>query len=213
MQGWGPGGLGSWGLPFTFTIQIPIPGIINKLSPIGSQTNASPVFTWTPDSNADWYYLWVGNPNNTVFSQWFSASTICSGSTCFYGNQQVFIGSYVWYVYGLGAGGAGPWGSPTSFSYALTLNSPIGNVSGANITYEWSNAGPITTWYRVWAGVNGGSAVLDQWVSSTNCNGATCSFTASGTIPNGNYIWYVQPYGPTYGNGAWSAPQSFSVSP
>ncbi len=211
VQGWGPGGYGSWGLPFTFTIQIPIPGVINKIAPIGNQISPDPIFSWTHDSNADWYYLWVGNPSNTVFSQWFSASTICSGGTCFYGNQQVFIGNYVWYVYGLGAGGAGPWGSPTAFSYHMTLNSPSGTYGGTNVTFDWDAVVPYTTWYRVWAGVNGGSAVVDQWVSSTNCNGTSCSYTASGVIPDGNYIWYVQPYGPTFGNGPWSPGLTFTI--
>ena len=213
VQGYGVGGNGSWGSPFTFTIEIPKPGIINKLAPIGSQSSATPTFSWTHDPNATWYYLWIGNPTNTFYTQWISASSACSGATCSFDTGQTFNGNFVWYVYGLGDGGAGPWGSPTNFSYTLTLNSPAGNVSGTNITYEWSDAGSTTTYYHLWVGMNGGSTVVDQWVNATSCNGTICSFTATGTLPNGNYTWYIQPYGPTYGNGAWSAPQSFSVNP
>lgn len=80
--------------------------------------------------------------------------------------------------------------------------------------YNWNDAGSTTTWYHIWAGTTPeNTTILNIWVdASTNCNGATCSYTHLATQPADDYIWYIQIYGPTYEYGPWSAGQNFSVS-
>ena len=207
-------GASNWSAPGNFTLDVPAPSAINKIEPDGNITSSTPAFTWDHDPNATWYHVWIGTSANTqLLDQWHEGSSVCMSGTCTVDTGLTFIGDFKWFVQGYGAGGNGPWGSPTNFSYALTLISPSGTVGGTDLDFEWSNAGSTTTWYHLWAGVNGGNAVLDQWVNSSNCGGVTCTYTATSTIPNGDYVWFVQPYGPSYGNGPWSIPKNFTVSP
>lgn len=215
VQGWdATNGNSNWSAPGNFTLDVPAPSIINKIEPDGNITSPTPTFTWDQDPNATWYHVWIGTSSDTqLLDQWYEGSSVCTSGTCTVDTGLTFIGDFKWFVHGYGAGGNGPWGSSTNFSYALTLISPLGTVGGTDLAFEWSNAGSTTTWYHLWAGVNGGNAVVDQWVAASSCNSTTCSYTATSTIPNGNYIWFVQSYGPSYGNGPWSASKNFTVSP
>jgi hypothetical protein len=70
--------------------------------------------------------------------------------------------------------------------------------------FTWP-ATPGATWYRIYINRNGGKYV-DQWVNVT-----TWTRTANG-MAGGNYEWWIQPWGPETGYGAWSAKAAFTIA-
>jgi hypothetical protein len=60
------------------------------------------------------------------------------------------------------------------------------------------------TWYLVWI-VRNGQKYMEQWVQEVT------TWTPPSDLPSGQYQWWIRPWGPTIGTGAWSAEARFSI--
>lgn len=215
VQPWGPGGLGSWGSPSSFTLEIPKPGIITKTAPIGTITDPTPDFSWQKDANSIWYHVVITTPSGSaLYDLWYADSTVCTGGNCSISSPGTFVGAFKWYVHGWGPGGSGPWGSPTDFAFNVTLISPTSNIDGRNPTFTWSDLGAETTQYQIYVTpTDSSSYYLKTLQANAVCNGTNCSHSTGITLLSSkSYNWFIQPIG-TYGSGAWSSPQGFGIDP
>jgi len=90
-------------------------------------------------------------------------------------------------------------------SMAIVKMSPSDGVTltSKRPAFEWP-AVPFATWYQVWINRNGQN-YLRQWVQGTN------TWTPSQDLPSGTYQWWVQPWGPLTGSGAWTATADFNI--
>jgi hypothetical protein len=72
-------------------------------------------------------------------------------------------------------------------------------------SFTWS-AMASATWYQIWINRNG-QTYETRWVS-----GATTWTPSVNGLPGGSYQWWVRPWSPATGCGAWAGPASFTIS-
>lgn len=72
-------------------------------------------------------------------------------------------------------------------------------------SFTWS-AMAGATWYQIWINRDG-KTYETRWIAD-----ATTWTPAASGLPGGNYQWWVRPWGPTIGSGAWAGPARFSIS-
>jgi hypothetical protein len=97
---------------------------------------------------------------------------------------------------------------------AATLVSPSGTITTHTPTYTW-NAVSVATWYYLQVNDPSGVRIL-QWYTAAACGCAsgtgTCSLTPTTVLASGAGRWWIQTNN-SVGNGPWSAPMDFTVSP
>jgi hypothetical protein len=214
-------GFGPWSAPLPFSTPTSPPAAATLVSPSGTITITTPVYTWNAVSNSTWYCLYVNDSKGNKIQQWYTAAAVgCASGT---GNCSVtptteVIGSCQWYIRTYNATGFGPWSAPLSFSTptsppaAATLVSPSGTFTTTTPTYMW-NAVSNSTWYCLW--VNDSTAnKIQKWytASAVGCASGTgtCSVTPTTVLATGGGQWWIQTYN-SVGYGPWSSPLSFTV--
>lgn len=210
-----------------FTVNMPVPGIVAKSAPAqgSTLTNVDVTFTWTAQSSATKYELYITGPNGFASDQVYvvGAGVTCT-SSCSLSRTLPANGAYTWYVRGGNAAGWGKWdaGEPTTYGgVAFTVNMPVPGaatlLTPANDAIIYQTNRPTFTWntvntatyYRLLV-VNGvGTAIYDQWLTKASvCPSSTCSFRLPNPIGFGSYTWQIQTYNIT-GVGALSATRAF----
>ncbi len=129
VQTYGSGVYGPWSSSLTFTLLNNNPGTVTLYAPSGATTDTTPTFTWSRDSNATWYQIWVSNSAGTkLFSQWYtSAQAGCSSASstvCFITPGTVSNSSYIFWVQTYGNGLYGPWSAPSYFQ-VVTVSTQV----------------------------------------------------------------------------------------
>jgi hypothetical protein len=85
-------------------------------SPTGPAGTSTPTFTWTAAPAATEYYVWVQMGGGVVYSSWFAATDVCTGSNCSVNPQHVFgTGTYSWFIRARDCTDFGPWSPPMTF--------------------------------------------------------------------------------------------------
>jgi|GEM_PF-616703 len=191
----------------------PIPAAVTgAVTPTGTINNAYPSFTWTPVTNATWYYFFINTPNAGSHTEWVNAGEFCTATLCTYIPVTPFEdGVYEWAVKTSNANGHGPW----SDVWDLTITG--GNIStvtvidipdsaSVNPTFTW-NTELGASWYRLL--VQGPAGIIhDQWYHESEvCVFADCAATPALYISPGTYTYWVQPWGYAYVYGPWSPSQ------
>ena len=159
--------------------------------------------------------LWFNGPNSKAANggsrvKMYAPSTWSSGSSYSHLDKKTFAGtSNSLMVYSIGPGSAqhNPgavtkgilkdmgWPFPAS-SYIPTPILPIGTITDVTPTYTWTVVPGATQYmYQV---VQGSTVIYTKTVSSSVCNGSTCSSTPSTQLGGGDYSWRVKAY-----VGAW----------
>ncbi|MGV6808305.1 MAG: S8 family peptidase [bacterium] len=105
IKAWNDAGEGPWSNAQNFTVSSPSStGSLAKptlVSPKNTTVNTRlPVYSWNPVNNATWYYLYVRDGANTVYTDWFSASAAsCSAGICLIRPSfNLSSGSATWWV-------------------------------------------------------------------------------------------------------------------
>ncbi|MCP4020593.1 MAG: right-handed parallel beta-helix repeat-containing protein [Desulfobacteraceae bacterium] len=116
------------GTSFTVDIDDLLPSKITLVSPSGSTTGTSPVFTWIEDTNATWYKIYISHTDaGGKFVQWYEIEdnyasypeAACSGGQCTVTvSEAMEAGSHTWYMLGWNEYGNGQWSSAMTFSIA-----------------------------------------------------------------------------------------------
>ncbi len=230
--GWSGGGCSGTGdCTVTMTAAITVtarfvqpPGKVALVSPLGAIDSTQPTFVWNVDSLATWYYLRARRSDGSVvFTQWYQADSVCSGSICSTRSPNPLAGGdHIWDVQTWNEGGYGPWSDPFSITAPFkpgtaSLRAPAGAITPSQLVFSWdislddATTDPAT-WYYLW--INGPSGkVLNQWYeASAICSGITCSVTPNLSLASGSYTWWVQTWN-VAGTGPWSAAMMFNLSP
>lgn len=69
---------------------------------------------------------------------------------------------------------------------------------------SWTTT-PGATWYYLWINRNG-TVYSKKWLHQ-----AVGTWTPTTDLPAGTYVWWVMPYVPALGNGAWSSASAFAL--
>jgi C1A family cysteine protease len=217
VQTYSTGGTGPWSTAMNFTVT---PATL--VSPSGSTTDPTPTYTWGAVSGSTWYFLWVDDSAGTKIQQWYRAADAgCgsgTGSCSITPPTQLTGGQAKWWIMTYINGGEGPWSPGKAFAVtpppAATLISPSGTITTTRPTYTW-NAVPDSTWYFLWVDDSTGNKI-QQWyrASEAGCPAGTgtCSATPNISLATGPGKWWIQTWSPA-GDGPWSSPRSFTVSP
>ncbi len=192
------------------------------VSPTGMVSTTTPTYTWNAVSTSTWYYLWVNDSTGVKITQWYTAAEAgCRAGTglcTVTPGTALSPGAGQWWIQTYGAAGNGPWSPGMIFTVtappAATLVSPTGPTNTRTPTYTW-NAVSTSTWYYLW--VNDSTGVkITQWYTAAEAGCAsgtgTCTVAPSTALAQGAGQWWIQTYGAA-GNGPWSSPLGFTVSP
>jgi hypothetical protein len=206
--------MGSWGEdygPVSFTASPVIKTIGPKDVTITDAADGYVTISWEPLAEADYYQLYVGQPDGsggylTAHYDWHAAGDICQDAC----EVQVLLtqnGTYEWYLnfYDATAAQIGVWNSGETFT--LTVPGPalpaddfvVSAASGADAQINWTpaaNAG----WYQIYVGhESSGFPVYFGWVqSSTVCGQEFCglNFDLPAGAPDGGYWAWMQAWSP-----------------
>jgi hypothetical protein len=212
VQAWGSaGGYGEWSEPLVFTV--PFTGAPTPIEPIGA-AGESVIFNWTHQSGAQWYNLWLTDPNGVGQEYWFDAWNVCTGSECYSPSFPVNLGTYRWWIRSWNMYlGVSEWSAEQQFARVLpapTMTAPVGTVTTSTPTFTW-NALPGGDWYYIWVSGSGGH-VADVWYNGYDvCADGVCSVPSPAALPDGDYQWWIQAFNAVSSYGAWSDGVRFSV--
>jgi len=118
---WNDAGEGPWSNAQNFTVsRSNSAGSLGKptlISPKGTINTNVPVYSWNPVTNATWYYLYIIDGSDTVYTDWFSTSA-CSSGVCFIRpNFTLSNGNARWWVIPWNETiGYGEWSDGSDFS-------------------------------------------------------------------------------------------------
>lgn len=222
IAGWGQdSGQGPWSQPTIFYIGKRPPALIQRVAPVGLVNEPEAELTWLPDPNALWYRIYLVSSRNTIVDRWYESTQICNAGSCAvpFSGLSLTNDSYSWWVVGWGEGGSGFWQqAPLQFDLQLPapeVVTPLTPSDGAvatagEVIFQWE-AEPNANWYRVYIGrQNTLAMVYDEWQPGNQiCFGGTCQVGV--VLSPGDYIWFVNTWGPG-GFGSWNSGTSFFIN-
>lgn len=187
--------------------------------------NGRPLILWPEDAQAQWFNVWiVGRQGNTILADaWFPipgapwGDTVltkvnCQNGTCTLapnvdptgGTYDVWIRSWADGVFSTGGNSQYEGWSTTSFSLPATRPDAPANfaatIANSRPTLTWTGQ-PWVTWYQIWIGTVGTleERHFEVWTpgSAFGCaTPGTCTFSPQLTLPGGNYVVWMQTWGP-----------------
>jgi hypothetical protein len=206
----------------------PPPGAPTQVSPTGSITTTTPVYTWNAVSGATSYNLLVQNTGGVAVNAPFTASAAgCAAGTgtCSVTPSTALANgtSYNWFVNAVNAGGNSAWSSGLTISVSSgpavmppdppVTSTPTGTITTTTPTYTWAASVGATSYYLLVQ--NTGGVVIGQTYTdaAVGCvGGGTCTITPSTALVNGTaYNWYVSATN-TAGTSAWSTARGITVN-
>jgi hypothetical protein len=223
VRGWSEQrGNGPWSEAQIFIVDMPLtPPVLE--SPEGPIDTSTPTYTWQPVESATWYQLWVNDSTGNRIKRWYtSAETFdpLTGACSVTPEVTLAPGNGRWWVRAWSEiAGLGPWSDEQAFSVeaapleAPALVAPSGTVATATPTYRWQ---PVesATWYQLWVNDSSGNRIK-RWYTAAQVNAASgeCSILPTTALVPGNATWWVRGWNPSEGNGPWSQPGTFTVTP
>ncbi len=206
VRAWGPtAGMGGWSEGMAFTIDRAVPGAVTPLSPTGNIEPGPPTFTWTHDTQASRYQLWVNRGSGMYLSTWVDGDTNHTPTAA------LRYGNYSWWVLPSNADGAGDWSARQDFSvgrFSLIAPSNDSTHAAGTLQYQWE-APASGAWYQVVVERNGqpfhnnwyrGADIVTGGVASQDVTGHTW----------GSYTWNTMVWSST-GGSWWEGPSQFDV--
>ncbi len=193
-----------WSVPASFEIPAAQPGPITPIAPMGVQSGWDLTFRWDQrDRRATWYKIWVSHPQGGAWLDQWIAATEGAEAAVVRNNHPGGVSS--WWLRGWGPDGFGPWTGPMVFETpapAPTKPVLLAPTVAPNAPVTLSYTADRADWFRVYVTRNG-AVVLDQWTQSTSL--------ATGTLPRGNYAWWVGSWNGRTQTTVWSDRGEFSV--
>lgn len=187
-------------------------------------TNAQWFQIWVGNANGTLHLEWYPVNSSEAFVPNQAPVTCASGVCSVKPNINPTAGTYQVWMQAWGPGGfatGGPlsiapsWNGPFEFTVPSTPPGPVSSLtatvaSGGKVSLSWSGV-DRATWYNVWLGTGAPefNARFFDWMLAENLgceNGGVCTLeagvaVATGTtfnltLPSGEYVWYVQSWGP-----------------
>ncbi|GAB4518450.1 MAG: hypothetical protein OHK0046_26070 [Anaerolineae bacterium] len=187
-----------------------------------------PTFVWRPETLEDWYNLIISTSGNMlILDKWMLAADVCNGTLCAYTPTEAELpaglvnGTYLWAVRG--------WSdnvlSDFSDTQTFTVEVPV-PVVPTGFTVDASTGRPVimfaddpgTAWLHVYIARNFANVVDWRWYEKQpeNCTAGMCTLYLSADPANGDYVAYMQAWGPAGFNAtdpeAWAGPALFDLN-
>ncbi len=162
--------------------------------------NDTVTLVWQPDTNAEWYHIYLGNADGTVLDQWVEGTQVCDETSCTYPDDLVLAaGGYDWWMAAWGIGGMGAY-NQTTFDVssnkpgAIVRETPQDPLTWSGLTWEHR---PDTVWYHVYL-MRDGNVILNRWYEAKAiCDeAAVCAVPEAGWFVNGTYDWWMAGWNP-----------------
>jgi hypothetical protein len=124
IQTWNSAGYGPWSDSMAFTAAAPVfPGKATLVSPSGTISTTTPIYTWNAVADSSWYYLWVNDSNGNRIQKWYKAADAgCSsgaGTCSVTPDIALARGSGKWWVDTWNTNGSGPWSNEMTLTVTL----------------------------------------------------------------------------------------------
>ena len=104
---------------FTSSGQIFPPPQATLISPSGTITDSTPIYTWGAVPESSWYYLWVNDSTGNRIKQWYTAEQAgCSsgtGTCSVTHTTELAEGQAKWWIQTWNKAGYGPWSARMDF--------------------------------------------------------------------------------------------------
>ncbi|GAB4521984.1 MAG: hypothetical protein OHK0046_33990 [Anaerolineae bacterium] len=192
---------------------------------VPQEPEVNPTFTWDA-TGADWYQVVVTLQNGALlYSNWFPAADVCTGSTCTFtldqsilpfgvgnGDYTVTINGWTWTNEDAGEGTLDEAVALTDFS--VTASEVVDGSSGRPIITFNDDA--AVSWINIYVGTADFSQQFDyNWyekATAATCTGGVCTLAPDAhPNPNGNYVVYLQTWDGASVS-AWQGPFFFSLN-
>ena len=200
----GSTGISDWEGPQYFEVECScsLPAAATLVSPSGTIADNTPTYTWNAVDAATWYYLWVNGPSGNVIKQWYTAASVCSGSTCSVTHStELDDGDHTWWIRTWNSCGYGPWSEGMDFKVEpcilpgkATLVSPSGSISDNTPAYTWNavSGGGFDSQFNGNADgweVHSGSWWIDSnaWYTTQGLSGVWSSVSYAADFTNFDY--------------------------
>lgn len=194
---------------------------------INNGTIILPELVWMPtaeDNNqpevAEWYNIVIQNERGeVVLNIWVEGSEICDLDGCTFTPDEDDLpaglqgGAYTWWI--------GPWSDGEYDTWIETSLVIPDTPQPSGVVVDFSTGQPVvsmdddpnTRWVNLYIGTSDLSRTLFySWVEATdaNCDGMRCTFAPDIYPRNGDYVIYLQTWGPAGFNGGspnnWMGP-------
>jgi hypothetical protein len=194
-----------------FTVAAGLPSQVVKTAPLGGTLTTLPIlFQWQADANATSYRLYVDGPG-LVHDVTYPESEICVADACEVPVMPTNNGVYAWYLQGISAADAGPWGpddaggdygevtftlnaSAPATDYATLISPTDDSVVGSDpVAFEWQSVNNASWYNLILADGSTGVEISNTWymAESADClTGGIC--TVDRDLDSGNYRWSVR---------------------
>jgi len=207
---------------FDSSLALP-PGAATLVTPSGTITDITPLYTWNAVPGARYYYLWVNDSKGNKINQWYTAEQVScpagTGQCTLNPSVELSPGLGQWWIRTRNGAGDGPWSVGMNFSVNIalpgvaTLVSPSGSISSTTPTFRWDEV-PGALWYHLYVNDSTGNKI-NQWYrdEEAGCPPGTghCTVSPSVELALGSGQWWVRAWNGA-GYGDWSLPgMSFSV--
>lgn len=195
VQTWGEGIGAQWSDGVTFSVGQPAPegaeGLINE---------TRPTLAWSEVVGATDYQLFIKQEGGWEWKTWLTGNSWTPPDWDF------IPGTYTWFVQARNAeDGKSAWSEGTTFTFGRSvLEGPSGTVVETQPLFTWSRV-EGAAWYKVYIEQKGG------WKWSTWVEYNTHWSPSGWELSLGDYEWWVQPWGETFGTGLWSGGMTFTV--
>jgi len=189
------------------------------VSPTGTVSDTTPLYTWNAVANATDYHLWIDGLSGNLLKQWFPATSVCTGSSCKIEPQlPLAAGQYTWWVQSKAGATPGLWSAGLAFRVTpqgapptiATLLSPGGLIPERTPTFRWPAVAAATS-YQLWVDGPSGKLFAQWYAASAVCSGSSCSVKPALSLADAAHKWWIQTRNGA-GDGPWSAPLEFQVS-
>lgn len=205
-----------WVISGTALAQPPAPALV---SPSGTGSDTTPVYTWNAVGNATDYQLWINGPSGNLLQQWYPATSACTGSSCRIEPQlSLSDGQYTWWVQSRAGATPGLWSAGIAFRVTqqgappakATLLSPSGLIPERTPTFRWPAVATATS-YQLWVDGPSGKIFAQWYETAAVCSGSSCSVKPALSLADATHKWWIQARNGV-GDGPWSNPLEFQVS-
>jgi hypothetical protein len=224
VRAWGPGGIGPWSDPNTFTYAMSPADTPTLVAPSGTISDGHPDFAFQYSAEVEglYYQLQVSDAATSalLYDEWHYYSG-CPSFPCsrviYNPTNRLYLsnGNYRWRVRAWTPGGISAWSSELPFTVAGTaattpslLSPSFGSVLTDDDVYFTWNTASNAIWHNLEILDADGTTVLhSEWVQ---CFYSACGLTVEDLPAAENMRWQVRAWAPP-GMGSFTAHRTFTI--
>ncbi len=199
-----------------------LPGQANLLTPSGTVTGSSPLFSWNELTKALSYTLQVkslDSDQNIALGTYPLAEILCSEGVCSLPLElELPEGSYMWRLRAENQNGQGTWSDSMNFEMGLrrhpNLLTPSGAITDSSPLFSWNELTKALSYTLHVKSLDSDQiiALATYPLAEILCGEGVCSLSLELELLEGAYMWRLRAENQN-GQGPWSDSMNFEVGP